>query len=135
LAKKKALIDIDAEGDQEGVMDSLLEALKTGSAFNREKQRKRQPRVTGAARQAQLNRSRSRNNLYGSSPNSRKLSLTNDMGDDIQTMASNMEESSASRPKRPQRRPPSDYSRSRERENGIPTSFNDEQLLERVLNL
>lgn len=32
---------------QEGVMDSLLEALKTGSAFNREQKRKRAPRAAG----------------------------------------------------------------------------------------
>ncbi|QQP38856.1 Putative LOC100741633, partial [Caligus rogercresseyi] len=36
-AKKRAIIDFNAPDDQEGVMDSLLEALKTGSAFNRDK--------------------------------------------------------------------------------------------------
>lgn len=40
-----------AEGDQEGVMDNLLEALKTGSAFNnvREKRDRKQrtPRAAG----------------------------------------------------------------------------------------
>ena len=47
-AKKKALVDFNAPDDQEGVMDSLLEALKTGSAFNREGKRgKRPPRTTG----------------------------------------------------------------------------------------
>ncbi len=45
-AKKKALVDFNAPDDQEGVMDSLLEALKTGSAFNRDQKRKRQ-RATG----------------------------------------------------------------------------------------
>merc|ERR1719220_1362519 len=59
-AKKRALVDFNAPDDQEGVMDSLLEALKTGSAFNREQKRKRPPRVAGAERRAQLNRSRSR---------------------------------------------------------------------------
>merc|ERR1719361_727895 len=59
-AKKKTLVDFNAPDDQEGVMDSLLEALKTGSAFNREQKRKRPPRVAGAERRAQLNRSRSR---------------------------------------------------------------------------
>ena len=44
--KKKALVDFNAPDDQEGVMDSLLEALKTGSAFNRDQKRKRQ-RATG----------------------------------------------------------------------------------------
>lgn len=46
VAKKKALVDFNAPDDQEGVMDSLLEALKTGSAFNRDQKRKRQ-RATG----------------------------------------------------------------------------------------
>ena len=47
-AKKKAFVDFNAPDDQEGVMDSLLEALKTGSAFNREGKRgKRPPRSTG----------------------------------------------------------------------------------------
>lgn len=31
--RKAQLVDIHAEGDQEGVLDGLLEALKTGSAF------------------------------------------------------------------------------------------------------
>merc|ERR1719153_1325123 len=34
-AKKKAIVDFESEGNQEGVMDSLMEALKTGSAFAR----------------------------------------------------------------------------------------------------
>ncbi len=49
-AKKKALVDFNAPDDQEGVMDSLLEALKTGSAFNREQKRKRAPRAAGGKR-------------------------------------------------------------------------------------
>ena len=39
-AKKRALVDFNAPDDQEGVMDSLLEALKTGSAFSRDQKRK-----------------------------------------------------------------------------------------------
>jgi len=49
-AKKKALVDMNAmDDDQEGVMDSLLEALKTGSAFSRDQRRKRDrpPRAVG----------------------------------------------------------------------------------------
>ena len=48
-AKKKALVDFNAPdgGNEEGVMDSLLEALKTGSAFNRDQKRKRAPRAAG----------------------------------------------------------------------------------------
>ena len=65
--KKRALVDFNAPDNQEGVMDSLLEALKTGSAFNRDQKRKRPPRAAGAERRAQLNRSRSRGpNGHGS---------------------------------------------------------------------
>jgi diaphanous 2 len=48
-AKKKALVDMNIDDDQEGVMDSLLEALKTGSAFSRDQRRKRDrpPRAVG----------------------------------------------------------------------------------------
>jgi len=59
-AKKRALVDINGEDNQEGVMDSLLEALKTGTAFSRDQKRKRAARPAGAERRAQLNRSRSR---------------------------------------------------------------------------
>jgi len=72
--KKKALVDFNAPDDQEGVMDSLLEALKTGSAFNRDQKRKRQ-RATGAERRAQLNRSRSRgpSGMTGTSPQAKEI--------------------------------------------------------------
>ena len=46
-ANKKALVDFNGPGDQEGVMDSLLDALRTGSAFNRDAKRKRAPRAAG----------------------------------------------------------------------------------------
>jgi len=46
-ARKKALIDMNAQ-TQEGVMDSLMEALQTGSAFSRDQRRKRAgPRAAG----------------------------------------------------------------------------------------
>ncbi|XP_078267132.1 protein diaphanous homolog 1-like [Rhinoraja longicauda] len=35
--KKNALIDINAEGDETGVMDSLMEALQSGAAFRRKR--------------------------------------------------------------------------------------------------
>ena len=47
MAKKKALVDFNSEGNQEGVMDSLMEALKTGSAFSRDQKRKRAARYEG----------------------------------------------------------------------------------------
>lgn len=47
-ARKKALIDMNTYQTQEGVMDSLLEALQSGSAFTRDQRRKRaNPRVAG----------------------------------------------------------------------------------------
>ncbi|KAG8239923.1 hypothetical protein J437_LFUL019508, partial [Ladona fulva] len=73
-ARKKALVDMNAAGMQEGVMDSLLEALQTGSAFTRDQKRKRPPRVAGAERRAQLNRSRSRTGLIGREFNGELLS-------------------------------------------------------------
>merc|ERR1719259_1493878 len=71
--KKRALVDFNAPDDQEGVMDSLLEALKTGSAFNRDQKQKRAPRAAGAERRAQLNRSRSRGPAGQGSPFSKDL--------------------------------------------------------------
>ncbi|XP_064076062.1 protein diaphanous isoform X1 [Vanessa tameamea] len=57
---------VDMEQAQDGVMDSLMEALQSGSAFSRERPRKKaNPRVAGAERRAQLNRSRSRSALTG----------------------------------------------------------------------
>ena len=74
--RKKALVDFNAPDNQEGVMDSLLEALKTGSAFNRDQKRKRPPRAAGAERRAQLNRSRSRGpNGHGSPGQSNKFDI------------------------------------------------------------
>uniref|UniRef100_A0A663MNH5 Diaphanous related formin 2 n=1 Tax=Athene cunicularia TaxID=194338 RepID=A0A663MNH5_ATHCN len=43
--KKQQLIDMNKEGDETGVMDSLLEALQSGAAFR--DRRKRTPRVQG----------------------------------------------------------------------------------------
>lgn len=61
-AQKQVLVDMNTDDDQQGVMDNLLEALKTGSAFtvNRKDGRKRPPRAAGAERRAQMTRSRSR---------------------------------------------------------------------------
>ncbi|XP_013110083.2 protein diaphanous [Stomoxys calcitrans] len=59
--RKLALVDMDAAHAQEGVMDSLLEALQTGSAFgNRNSRQQRRQRPAGAERRAQLSRPRSR---------------------------------------------------------------------------
>ncbi|XP_054887040.1 protein diaphanous homolog 2-like isoform X5 [Poeciliopsis prolifica] len=56
--KKKQLIDMNKEGDETGVMDSLMEALQSGAAFR--DRRKRAPRNDN--RRAALERSRSRHN-------------------------------------------------------------------------
>ncbi|CAH0549361.1 unnamed protein product [Brassicogethes aeneus] len=64
-ANKKRLIDVNRPETQEGVMDSLLEALQTGRAFGREQRRVRGHRPAGAERRAQLQRSRSRTGLIG----------------------------------------------------------------------
>ncbi|XP_056641001.1 protein diaphanous isoform X2 [Diorhabda sublineata] len=60
---KRRLIDMNPSETQEGVMDSLLEALSTGSAFGREQKKRRGHRPAGAERRAQLVRSRSRTAL------------------------------------------------------------------------
>lgn len=77
--RKLALVDMDAAQTQEGVMDSLLEALQTGSAFgNRDQRRqKRGQRPAGAERRAQLSRSRSRTRIAGGDLTLREM-LTNE---------------------------------------------------------
>ncbi|XP_074962790.1 protein diaphanous homolog 2 isoform X6 [Phalacrocorax aristotelis] len=57
--KKQQLIDMNKEGDETGVMDSLLEALQSGAAFR--DRRKRTPRGQDN-RRVNLERSRSRHN-------------------------------------------------------------------------
>uniref|UniRef100_A0A2M4BBJ2 Putative rhoa gtpase effector dia/diaphanous n=1 Tax=Anopheles marajoara TaxID=58244 RepID=A0A2M4BBJ2_9DIPT len=72
--RKVELVNIDAGQTQEGVMDSLLEALQTGSAFgNRDQRRRRGPRPAGAERRAQLNRSRSRTGITANAFASREM--------------------------------------------------------------
>ncbi|XP_046705110.1 protein diaphanous homolog 2 isoform X3 [Silurus meridionalis] len=56
--KKKQLIDMNKDGDETGVMDSLMEALQSGAAFR--DRRKRAPRTDN--RRIGLERSRSRHN-------------------------------------------------------------------------
>ncbi|XP_040180962.1 protein diaphanous homolog 2 isoform X2 [Rana temporaria] len=57
MQKKKQLIDMNKEGDETGVMDSLLEALQSGAAFR--DRRKRTPKANDNRLPA-LERSRSR---------------------------------------------------------------------------
>ncbi|KAF5896738.1 protein diaphanous 3-like isoform X1, partial [Clarias magur] len=42
--RKKRLLDVNAENDQTGVMDSLLEALQSGDAFRGRRKRAPRPR-------------------------------------------------------------------------------------------
>ncbi|KAG5262239.1 hypothetical protein AALO_G00293720 [Alosa alosa] len=58
--KKKRLLEVNAENDETGVMDSLLEALQSGAAFR--DRRKRAPRPRENIRPP-LQRSRSRQNM------------------------------------------------------------------------
>ena len=92
--KRQALVDFNAPDNQEGVMDSLLEALKTGSAFNRDQKRSRPARAAGAERRAQLNRSRSRGpNGHGSSAmgNGRTFDIVDIITDNATTNHHNAE--------------------------------------------
>uniref|UniRef100_A0A4W3HJI5 Diaphanous-related formin 3 n=1 Tax=Callorhinchus milii TaxID=7868 RepID=A0A4W3HJI5_CALMI len=50
--KKKRLLEMNSEGDETGVMDSLLEALQSGAAFR--DRRKRTPRPKGEYSQLQV---------------------------------------------------------------------------------
>nr|CAI5823971.1 unnamed protein product [Callosobruchus analis] len=82
---KRRLIDMNPKETQEGVMDSLLEALSSGSAFGREQKKRRGPRPAGdcfmdvqAERRAQLVRSRSRTGLIGGRELTRATSLKHD---------------------------------------------------------
>ncbi|XP_012583232.1 PREDICTED: protein diaphanous homolog 1 [Condylura cristata] len=47
--KREQLIDINAEGDETGVMDSLLEALQSGAAFRRKRGPRQANRKAGCA--------------------------------------------------------------------------------------
>ncbi|XP_026176024.1 protein diaphanous homolog 3 isoform X3 [Mastacembelus armatus] len=58
--KKRRLLEVNAENDETGVMDSLLEALQSGAAFR--DRRKRAPRAR-ENNKAPLQRSRSRQNI------------------------------------------------------------------------
>nr|CAB3237999.1 protein diaphanous homolog 2-like [Phallusia mammillata] len=82
--KKKQLagLDLDAEGDQEGVMDSLLEALSSGKAFKKEG-RRRTPRGDKAGNNRALERSRSRKQLVSPMSISTAISLDEVTADDF----------------------------------------------------
>uniref|UniRef100_A0A8C6YM43 Uncharacterized protein n=1 Tax=Nothoprocta perdicaria TaxID=30464 RepID=A0A8C6YM43_NOTPE len=45
--KREQLIDMNAEGDETGVMDSLLEALQSGDAFRRKRESRKRKRKNG----------------------------------------------------------------------------------------
>ncbi|XP_037103106.1 protein diaphanous homolog 3-like isoform X3 [Syngnathus acus] len=59
--KKSGLLELNAENDETGVMDSLLEALQSGAAFRDRRKRAPRPREN---KKAILLRSRSRQNVH-----------------------------------------------------------------------
>ncbi|RMX46568.1 hypothetical protein pdam_00021581 [Pocillopora damicornis] len=59
-SKRKPVVDINADDDQEGVLDGLMEALNTGSAF---RDPTRPARKKAGARPVDLRRSRTRTNI------------------------------------------------------------------------
>nr|UIX27111.1 diaph-b [Tauphaedusa tau] len=67
--RQAAILDMTADENHEGVMDSLLQALKTGSAFSvsRDIGKRRTPRAAGADRRAQLAKNQSRQNVLDNS--------------------------------------------------------------------
>eukprot|EP00058_Branchiostoma_floridae_P025821 XP_002611311.1 hypothetical protein BRAFLDRAFT_73297 [Branchiostoma floridae] len=152
LKQQKAIIDMNAEGDQEGVMDSLIEALQTGKAFSREKKegRKRTPRGAandpghpfhaeslrlleyrlgvipeyGAERRAALNRSRSRVNV---------VQLSNSVSKEIDIDGPSQDSPVKAPPRR--NRPPGSVSVLPRDFNGSSPPGDAEQLLDRLKNL
>ncbi|XP_043642135.1 protein diaphanous isoform X1 [Drosophila teissieri] len=78
--RKKAVVDMDAPQTQEGVMDSLLEALQTGSAFGQRNRQARRQRPAGAERRAQLSRSRSRTRVTNGQLMTREMILNEVLG-------------------------------------------------------
>lgn len=78
--RKKAVVDMDAAQAQEGVMDSLLEALQTGSAFGQRNRQPRRQRPAGAERRAQLSRSRSRTRVNNGQLMTREMILNEVLG-------------------------------------------------------
>nr|XP_046246899.1 protein diaphanous homolog 3-like isoform X5 [Scatophagus argus] len=62
--KKRRLLEVNAENDETGVMDSLLEALQSGAAFRDRRKRAPRPRENN---RTPLQRSRSRQNINAGS--------------------------------------------------------------------
>ncbi|XP_038063096.1 protein diaphanous homolog 2-like isoform X2 [Patiria miniata] len=77
--RKDQLAGMKLDDDQAGVMDNLLEALQSGTAFNRGDKggRKRTPRAAGAERRRQLERTRSRVGLLAPAT-AKEISLDDD---------------------------------------------------------
>ncbi|KRF98360.1 uncharacterized protein Dwil_GK14913, isoform B [Drosophila willistoni] len=78
--RKLAVVDMDSAQAQEGVMDSLLEALQTGSAFGQRNRQARRQRPAGAERRAQLSRSRSRTRVNNGQLMTREMILNEVLG-------------------------------------------------------
>lgn len=62
-SKRKLVVDMNADDDQEGVLDGLMEALNTGSAFRDPARPARKKAGGKKARPVDLRRSRTRTNI------------------------------------------------------------------------
>ncbi|XP_075447155.1 protein diaphanous homolog 3 isoform X3 [Ascaphus truei] len=80
--KKKRLLEKKREGEETGVMDSLLEALQSGAAFR--DRRKRTPRPKENQR-TQLERSRSRPNIHS---NATRAPVAKELSYELETNSS-----------------------------------------------
>ncbi|XP_062986128.1 protein diaphanous homolog 1 [Elgaria multicarinata webbii] len=73
LEKREQLIDMNAEGDETGVMDSLLEALQSGAAFRRKRGPRQANRKVGCAVTSLLASELTREDALGGSKPSKAL--------------------------------------------------------------
>nr|XP_034959433.1 protein diaphanous homolog 1 isoform X3 [Zootoca vivipara] len=71
--KREQLIDMNAEGDETGVMDSLMEALQSGAAFRRKRGPRQANRKVGCAITSLLASELTKEDALGSSKQSKKL--------------------------------------------------------------
>ncbi|XP_054162866.1 protein diaphanous homolog 2-like isoform X2 [Oppia nitens] len=77
LERQSKRVNLDIGKEQEGVLDSLLERLQTGSAFAQPKRKRQQRPINPSDRRQVLNRTRSRNSFETSSTSFTPLSSSN----------------------------------------------------------
>uniref|UniRef100_A0A670IJH6 Diaphanous related formin 1 n=1 Tax=Podarcis muralis TaxID=64176 RepID=A0A670IJH6_PODMU len=76
--KREQLIDMNAEGDETGVMDSLMEALQSGAAFRRKRGPRQANRKVGCAVTSLLASELTKEDALGSSKQNKKLKKDKD---------------------------------------------------------